>query len=111
MAKNKKELDGILEKMALVSEAVQDIFIDSKPTIIFEMEKESFKELQDNFRDIDKKFDKFRIEISNVDFIILNSDSPQQILEKEIILKKPKQTFLSRLKNLFNKSSKSSIKG
>lgn len=55
---------GYQKNQRLVSEGVQDIFEDTKPTIIYELKNEDFKEIQDNFRDIDKKFNKFTIEIS-----------------------------------------------
>ena len=99
MAKNKEVINGILEKLALVSEAVQDIFEDTKPTIIYELKNEDFKEIQDNFRDIDKKFNKFTIEISGVNFIIVNSD---RINEEKENKEDKKENLFSKFKKLFS---------
>ena len=107
MAKNKEVINGILEKLALVSEAVQDIFEDTKPTIIYELKNEDFKEIQDNFRDIDKKFNKFTIEISGVNFIIVNSD---RINEEKENKEEKKENVFSKFKKLFSVSSKLPVK-
>jgi hypothetical protein len=107
MAKNKEVINGILEKLALVSEAVQDIFEDTKPTIIYELKNEDFKEIQDNFRDIDKKFNKFTIEISGVNFVIINSD---RINEEKENKEEKKENLFSKFKKLFSVSSKLPVK-
>ena len=107
MAKNKEVINGILEKLALVSEAVQDIFEDTKPTIIYELKNEDFKEIQDNFRDIDKKFNKFTIEISGVNFVIINSD---KINEEKENKEEKKENLFSKFKKLFSVSSKLPVK-
>ena len=107
MAKNKEVINGILEKLALVSEAVQDIFEDTKPTIIYELKNEDFKEIQDNFRDIDKKFNKFTIEISGVNFVIINSD---RINEEKESKEEKKENLFSKFKKLFSVSSKLPVK-
>ncbi len=103
MAKNKEVIDGILEKLALISEASQDIFEDAKPTIIYELSDKDYKEVQDNFRDVDKKYNKFRIEISGVDFIIINSEKVEDKKVEEV-------TLMTKIKRLFSKSSKSPAK-
>lgn len=108
MAKNKEVINGILEKLALVSEAVQDIFEDTKPTIIYELKDEDFKEIQDNFRDIDKKFNKFTIEISGVSFVIVNSDSVSEEQKEEKVEKK--ENLFSKIKKLFSIRGKLSVK-
>lgn len=107
MAKNKEVINGILEKLALVSEAVQDIFEDTKPTIIYELKNEDFKEIQDNFRDIDKKFNKFTIEISGVNFVIINSD---KINEEKENKEEKKENLFSKFKKLFSVSGKLPVK-
>lgn len=107
MAKNKEVINGILEKLALVSEAVQDIFEDTKPTIIYELKNEDFKEIQDNFRDIDKKFNKFTIEISGVNFVIINSD---RINEEKENKEEKKENLFSKFKKLFSVSGKLPVK-
>jgi len=106
MAKNKEVIDGILEKLALISEASQDIFEDAKPTIIYELSDEDYKEVQDNFRDVDKKYNKFRIEISGVDFIIINSEKVEDKKVEEV----EEVTLMTKIKRLFSKSSKSPVK-
>ena len=41
MAENKKSVDGIIEKLALISEAADSMFPDGKKAIIFELKKDN----------------------------------------------------------------------
>lgn len=71
MAENKKSIDGIIEKLALIAEASDDLFPNGKKAIVFELKREDFKKVQTNFRQIDHSHKQFKIDISGVEFIFL----------------------------------------
>ena len=74
MEENLKSIDGIIEKMALISDAVDNIFPNGKKVIVFELKLEDFKKVQNNFREIDRGHKQFKIDISGVEFIFLLDD-------------------------------------
>lgn len=110
MEENKKSVDGILERLALVTDATQQLFPNGKSLIVFELDYDDFKTVQSNFRKIDSGNQKFTIDISGVEVVFL--------LENVIKLEEPKPieepktlTFKEKLKTLFfGKGSESSIK-
>ena len=64
---------GDLEKLALVAEAIQDIF-NSKSIVIFDLSKEKYTKLISNFREVDRHHDRFSIDISGVEFHFVISE-------------------------------------
>ncbi len=106
MEENSKSADGILEKLAMITDATQQIFPNGKSLIIFELEEKDYKRVQDHFRKIDNNHKKFVVDISGVEvvFILENSMKDEEKVEE-------KQSFWSNIKNrLFGKGGKSSIK-
>lgn len=74
MAENKKTDSGKLEKLALIADACQNLFL-GKATIVFELEKDEYKEVIGYFREIDRNHNQFSIDISGTEFhFILNED-------------------------------------
>jgi hypothetical protein len=71
MAENQKSIDGIIEKLALISEAADTIFPDVKKVVVFELKENDFKRVQNNFRQVDQTFKQFKIVISGIEFIFL----------------------------------------
>ena len=71
MAENQKSVDGVIEKLAMISEAVDDLFPVGRKAVVFELKKEDFKKVQINFRQIDHNYKQFKIDISGVEFIFL----------------------------------------
>jgi hypothetical protein len=67
MAKAKSNDIGDLEKLALIAESVQTIFI-GKGTIVFELEKKEYKRVINHFREIDRQHKQFSIDISGTEF-------------------------------------------
>jgi len=67
MAKAKNNDIGSLEKLALIAESIQTIF-KGKGTIIFELEKEEYKNVISHFREIDRHHKQFSIDISGTEF-------------------------------------------
>lgn len=73
MAENQNDL-GILEKLALIADSVQTLF-EGKGTIVFELKKSEYESVINHFREIDRTFKQFSIDISGTEFhFILDED-------------------------------------
>ena len=75
MEENYKSVDGIIEKLALISDAVDSLFPDGKSAVVFQLKNDDFKKVQNNFREVDKNHKQFKIDISGVEFIFLEETS------------------------------------
>jgi hypothetical protein len=75
MAENQKSIDGIIEKLAMIVDAVDELFPDGKMLLAFELKETEFKKVQGNFREIDKSFKQFKIEMSGNDIMFLLDES------------------------------------
>lgn len=71
MAEDQKSIDGIIEKLALISDASSQLFPDGRIAMVFELNEPDFKKVQNNFRDVDRNHKQFKIDISGVEFIFL----------------------------------------
>lgn len=71
MGENQKSIDGIIENLALISEAIDEIFPDGKKAVVFELKETEFNKVQHNFREVDRAHKQFKIDISGVEFIFL----------------------------------------
>lgn len=74
MAENKKSTNGILEKLAVISDQIQSLY-KGKATIVFELNKEEYLKTISMFRDIDRSHKQFKIDISGTDLIFILDDS------------------------------------
>ena len=105
MEENQKSVVEPIEKLAIITEALQDLFPDGKTICVFELKKEDFKKIQGNFRTIYHTHSKFSINISGVDFVFIDESNPEIIEEpKTDGPVKIKKTFLSRLFSIFKGS-------
>jgi hypothetical protein len=75
MAENQKSIDGIIEKLAMIVDAADELFPNGKMLLAFELKEVEFKKVQENFRDIDKGFKQFKIEMSGNDIMFLLDES------------------------------------
>lgn len=73
MAEN-KSIDGIIEKLALVADGLQTLFPDGTMAIAMELNYDDYKKVQKNFRDVDRDFTQFKIDMSGVEFMFLLKD-------------------------------------
>lgn len=71
MAENQTNIGGIIEKLALLSDAAESLFPNGKMVVVFELKEDDFKRVQDNFRQVDKTNKQFKIDISGTEFIFL----------------------------------------
>jgi hypothetical protein len=75
MAENQKSIDGIIEKLAMIVDAADELFPNGKMLLAFELKETEFKKVQGNFREIDKSFKQFKIEMSGNDIMFLLDES------------------------------------
>jgi len=75
MEENYKSVDGIIEKLALISDAVDSLFPEGRSAVVFALNEEDFKKVQDNFREVDRGHKHFKIDISGTEFIFLQETS------------------------------------
>lgn len=75
MAENQKSIDGIIEKLAIIVDAADELFPNGKMLLAFELKEVEFKKVQENFRDIDKGYKQFKIEMSGNDIMFLLDES------------------------------------
>ena len=110
MAEDKVSVGGILEKLALITDGCQNLFPEGNVIMVFELEDEDFKKIQQNFRQIDHHHKKFTINISEVELVFIHKDyvSVRDLEEKEVV-PEPKG-LVSRMRSLFSKRGKSSVK-
>jgi hypothetical protein len=111
MDENQKSIDGIIEKLALITEATENIFPNGKTVMIFELGQDDFKRVQNNFRTIDRTHNQFKINISGTEFIFLEKSLIDEISTISETPEQPvvrKDTFFGRLKNLLRKGSQTS---
>lgn len=107
MGENQKSIDGVLEKLALITDATQELFPDGKSLILFELNEDDFKKVQNNFRRIDITHKRFTVDISGVEVVFIVENTMSEILKTE----PPKKTIAQKIKeSLFGKSSKSTVK-
>jgi len=107
MEQNKESSLGILEKLALITDGIQNIFPDGKGLLIFELKELDFKKVQSNFRKIDENFKKFTIDISGIEVVFILEGYIEE--KKKDTTKKEKRNFLQMFINIFRKRSKLSI--
>jgi hypothetical protein len=70
MAENKENFDGYLEKLAMIADAVDDLYIGKK-TIVFELNREEFVKMRNILKTANEDQDQFKIDISGIEFIYL----------------------------------------
>ena len=104
MEETTKSIDGVIEKLALISEATETMFPEGKAMVVFELNSTDFKKVQGNFRQVDNQFKQFKIDISGTEFIFLSEtsliDEISKISEIPETPKVRKDTFFVRLKRL-----------
>lgn len=76
MGEGKKDF-GVLSDLAEVADKLEKVYRGRK-TVIFELDKEEYQSTINMFREIDRKNDKFKVDISGIEFIyILNKEADE----------------------------------
>jgi hypothetical protein len=75
MAENQKSIDGIIEKLALIANGLEELFPEGTIAVALELKNDEFKKVQNNFRTIDHTHKQFKIDLSGVEFMFLLNES------------------------------------
>jgi hypothetical protein len=111
MQKDKENVGDYLEKIALICDGLQKLFPDGKQAIVFELDTEDFKKIQTNFRDVDKMYKRFQVDVSGVECVFIDKNLYEELdnLKTEEEQKKnseipeiKKEKFWTKFKNLFS---------
>jgi hypothetical protein len=70
MAENKNTPLGELEKLALIADSLQTMFV-GKSSVVFELNKEEYTKMINHFREIDRHHKQFSIDLSGTEFIFI----------------------------------------
>jgi hypothetical protein len=100
MEEDKKSFDGILEKVALITDGLQSLFPEGKMICIYELKEEDYKKVQNNFRKIDQQYKRFSIDISGVEHVFINENYQLENNNKNLTDKK---TFKQKLFSWFKR--------
>lgn len=107
MEENQEGVNGYLEKLALITDAIESIFPSAQSVIIFELEEKDYKIMQSYFRKVDSIYNRFKIDISGVEVIFmikgymsdeLENKEPEEKKEEMI---SENDNFFKRILNLF----------
>lgn len=70
MEQVEKSFDGYLEKLALISEAIDELYYGKK-TLVFELKRPEFVKMRNILTGAEENKDSFKIDISGIEFIYL----------------------------------------
>jgi hypothetical protein len=84
MAEDQKSDISIIEQLALVTDAMQNMFNDGKIICVYELKNEDFKKVQRHFREIDHQYKRFSIDMSGLEHVFIHEDFKNDIQENII---------------------------
>jgi hypothetical protein len=73
MATNKEGINGVIEKLALISEGLVDILPNAKTVVVYSLNNEDFNFMKSQVNDFSDK-EQFKIDISGTEFIFLKDE-------------------------------------
>jgi hypothetical protein len=73
MATNKESINGIIEKLAMISEGLVDILPNAKVAVVYSLNNYDFTFMKTQVNDFSDN-DKFKIDISGTEFIFLKDE-------------------------------------
>jgi len=74
MEKNPEVIYGLIERMALVSDAIDSLFVNGKKVIVIELNKFDFEQTKRQFKNVDPTLKQFKIDISGIEFIFISDE-------------------------------------
>ena len=83
MEENKESVIGVIEKLALVTDGLQNIFPDGKVICVYELNEEDYKSVQKHFRQIDHFHNKFSVDISGLEHVFINESVMSEVTEEK----------------------------
>lgn len=97
MAENKESIVGDLEKLALITDAVQNVFPDGVGVIVFELKPHDFYRVKNNFKQLTENQGRFKIDISGVEVVFILEGSIEKEIEEDEKPIEEKKSFWKRL--------------
>jgi hypothetical protein len=70
MAKNKEGVNGLIQKLAMISDEISQVYTNSKSVVVFSLNDEDFFNTRTQVNDFTTN-DQFKIDISGIEFIFL----------------------------------------
>lgn len=70
MAENKKGINGLIEKFAILSDSLVNLYPNSKSVVVFSLNDEDFNNTKLQLNDLSPT-EQFKIDISGTEFIFL----------------------------------------
>lgn len=74
MEKNNEGINGLIEKLAILSEEVGKIFPNGKSVVVYSLVNEDFNFVKLQVGNYDKNTNQFKIDISGIEFIFLKDE-------------------------------------
>lgn len=71
MAKTKEGVNGMIEKLAMISEGLYDILPNAKSVVVFTLNEKDFMNMKAQVNDFSST-EQFKIDISGIEFIFLS---------------------------------------
>lgn len=71
MAKTKEGVNGMIEKLAMISEGLYDILPNAKSVVVFTLNEKDFMNMKSQVNDFSGT-EQFKIDISGIEFIFLS---------------------------------------
>ena len=78
MAKAKDRDFGTIEKLALLADSMQKLF-KGKSLVVFELKEREYRDVMENYKNIDQSHKKFTIDISGTDFIFILEEDDEDV--------------------------------
>jgi hypothetical protein len=74
MEKNKEGVNGVIQKFAMLSDALVDMFPKAKSVVVFCLNNEDFNTTKAQVNNFDNNTTQFKIDISGTEFIFLKDE-------------------------------------
>jgi hypothetical protein len=74
MEQNKEGVNGIIQKFAMLSEGLAEMFPNGKSVVVFSLNNEDFNFTKAQVNDFSQDTKQFKIDISGVEFIFLRDE-------------------------------------
>lgn len=75
MEKNKEGVNGVIQRFAVLSDSLVDIFPKAKSVVVFCLNDEDFNRTKAQVNNFDNNTTQFKIDISGTEFIYLLDES------------------------------------
>jgi hypothetical protein len=74
MEKNKEGVNGVIQKFAVISDALVDMFPKAKSVVVFCLNDSDFNNTKAQVNNFDSNTTQFKIDISGTEFIFLKDE-------------------------------------